>query len=113
MDNSRSFLIFFSISIAAVIIGWLIGNTLGFQERQLVFPIAVVLGVGWFISFQYFRRTPRPPQQKILQLTEPNSEKTAQTSSIEPKLSEKEILSPEESRQWLDDFLVKQQQVKK
>lgn len=79
--------------------GFLLGFSWGLEGRQLLFLAVVGLAVGWFGASGIISRvkTDRDPNQ------------TDGHDSFQAGTLSEEILSPEEARRWLDDFLVKQQ----
>lgn len=83
----------------AVLAGW---DTLGRTIATIVGIVAAAILVRWMLQRSIYQASPETPPAPPLT---PPPTMTAPTSASRPVAS----LSPSEARQWLDDFLIKQQ----
>ena len=92
-------------AVAGATFGW----TAGIEGRILVFLIALGAGLAAVPRIEWWvrRTSPRPTLSSL----EDREKSPAIISSPLQGEGKGEVLSPGEARQWLDDFLTKQQEV--
>lgn len=85
-------------SVVGILVGATVGLSLGWSSKMLAFLVVLGLGVVWLIALEV---------HNITRFFKPV--KTPVSLAIPRKKEDVNIMSREEAREWLDDFLVKQQ----
>ncbi|MEK7556401.1 MAG: hypothetical protein AAB538_00305 [Patescibacteria group bacterium] len=97
-------------SLIGLLSGLALGVALDLPFRVIVFFAALGLAVGWFGFTGTYRRWNGGEQPgSSATLPEPPAVSEMKEKPAAPFRVEDHIFSSEQARQWLDDFLVKQQ----
>lgn len=94
-------------TVVAVLFGWALGVFLFVPMRMIVFLVVASLGVVWLLGLHFMQYLMPTFSHAELPRLQPGETSSAQSV---PEVLE-EIMSQKEAREWLDEFLVKQQKV--
>lgn len=97
-------------SVVGMLVGMVAGVAFGWQGKMLAFLVVLGLGVVWLIAIQLIKE--KKENQKMLTAPITKTEVlTPPPTRLEIPRHKKDVrvLSKDEAREWLDAFLIKQQ----